>query len=56
MDEGLYSPGDLFTELRSGAGLQADHADVSGAVDEEQMLQLIAYVKSLGLQERTNGK
>jgi cytochrome c oxidase subunit 2 len=27
-----------------------------GQVDEEQVLQLIAYVKSLGSQERTNGK
>ncbi len=27
-----------------------------GLVDEEQVLQLIAYVKSLGSQERTNGK
>jgi len=27
-----------------------------GQLDEEQILQLIAYVKSLGSQERTNGK
>ena len=28
----------------------------TGQVDEEQVLQLIAYVKSLGAQERTNGQ
>jgi cytochrome c oxidase subunit II len=28
----------------------------SGQIDEEQMLQLIAYVKSLGSEERVNGK
>ena len=27
-----------------------------GQIDEEQVLQLVAYVKSLGLQERSNGK
>jgi mono/diheme cytochrome c family protein len=27
-----------------------------GQVDEEQMLQLIAYVKSLSSEERTSGK
>jgi len=27
-----------------------------GQIDEEQMLQLIAYVKSLGSEERMNGK
>jgi mono/diheme cytochrome c family protein len=28
----------------------------AGQIDEEQMLQLIAYVKSLGAEERINGK
>ena len=37
-------------------GYQAIMPTYAGQIDEEQMLQLIAYVKSLGSEERTNGK
>jgi cytochrome c oxidase subunit 2 len=37
-------------------GYQAIMPTYQGQIDEEQVLQLIAYVKSLGSEERTNGK
>jgi cytochrome c oxidase subunit 2 len=37
-------------------GYQAIMPTYAGQIDEEQMLQLIAYVKSLGAEERINGK
>ena len=37
-------------------GYQPIMPTYQGQIDEEQMLQLIAYVKSLGAEERTNGK
>jgi cytochrome c oxidase subunit 2 len=37
-------------------GYEAIMPTYQGQIDEEQVLQLIAYVKSLGSEERTNGK
>ena len=52
MDEALIRQAITGAQLRSRAELPADHAHVSGPIDEEQILDLIAYVKSLGSQER----
>ncbi len=38
------------------AGFQAIMPTYQGQIDDEQILQLIAYVKSLGSEERVNGK
>ncbi len=37
-------------------GYQAIMPTYQGQIDDEQILQLVAYVKSLGAEERTNGK
>jgi cytochrome c oxidase subunit 2 len=49
--QAIYNPGSLHV-----AGYQAIMPTYAGQIDEEQMLQLIAYVKSLGAEERINGK
>ena len=51
------SPGDRVSEFRAALpNYKQIMPTFQGQVDEEQVLQLVAYVKSLGLQERSNGK
>jgi cytochrome c oxidase subunit II len=49
--QAIYNPGSVHVP-----GYQAIMPTYAGQIDEEQMLQLIAYVKSLGAEERINGK
>jgi cytochrome c oxidase subunit II len=49
--QAIYNPGSVRVP-----GYQAIMPTYAGQIDEEQMLQLIAYVKSLGAEERINGK
>ena len=46
-DESYLRESILNPQAKIVAGLPADHADVPGQVSEEQLLQLIAYIKSL---------
>jgi cytochrome c oxidase subunit 2 len=49
--QALVNPGSIHL-----AGYQSIMPTYAGQVDEEQINQLIAYVKSLGAEERNNGK
>ena len=56
MDEALIRQAIVDPNSVRMPGYQAIMPTYQGQIDEEQVLQLIAYVKSLGSEERTNGK
>jgi len=56
VDEALIRDAILTPNSVHVPGYQPIMPTYQGQVDEEQVLNLIAYVQSLGSQERTNGK
>jgi len=56
VDEGLIRQAIVNPNSVRIPGYEAIMPTYQGQVNEEQVLQLIAYVKSLGSEERTNGK
>ena len=55
-DEGLIRQAIVNPNSVRVPGYEAIMPTYQGQIDEEQVLQLIAYVKSLGSEERTNGQ
>lgn len=56
VDEGLIRQAIVNPNSVRVPGYEAIMPTYQGQIDEEQVLQLIAYVKSLGSEERTNGQ
>ncbi len=56
VDEGFLRQAIMVPDSLQLPNYKAIMPTFQGQVDEVQVLQLVAYVKSLGLQERTNGK